>query len=483
MRLKDFFIPTHTNNYKAYLLRYSFLMIFSTITIILNTFGIFDALDRTYAQRVDFSSLIYLHNKERNLHNIAPLTINSKLIESAKLKADIMLESNCWSHYCPEGQSPWTNFERVDYNYLYAGENLAEGFKDNSILMKAWMASPTHKKNILSSLFSEVGIGFAHGDYQGIYDNTLTVVHFANPSTVELIERRDIIDSESINDFVFHKPQNKAIYNTPALDFSGKAPFETGKIRLVLNKNTEVETKIDNYTFLLQKNTYEPLNVGLNTVTFVGYDQNGIQKTLPTKIEFFVQPIKTHFSANQVVSIDSIRVGKGKQFVVSLPKINQIENLTLHLDEYQYKAEIIDNEFRIAIPKRILEKTFTAYISTQYISDPENKSTIPINIENLKNSAQKLEDSFGLEDTTVQVDINRSTLGINYFVPVLSTKSVFSIVFALLFAFLLWLEYYYISRIKVNYVYKTIHNNYLKIGFLVGNLIIMLLGAGFGSIL
>src|SRR6185436_20656588 len=62
--------------------------------------------------------------------------------------------------------------------YIYAGENLAEGFDDNTTVMDAWMNSPTHKENILKPEFREIGIGGARGTYQGEQNNTIVVIHF-----------------------------------------------------------------------------------------------------------------------------------------------------------------------------------------------------------------------------------------------------------------------------------------------------------------
>ena len=127
---------------------------------------------------LDMNSLAYLHNKERIQVGIGELELNSLLVTSATNKADAMLESDCWDHYCPPGTSPWNFFNQVGYKYVHAGENLGEGFTDNSSLMRAWMNSPTHKANVIKPEYKEFGIGFASGTFQGRDDNTIAVVHF-----------------------------------------------------------------------------------------------------------------------------------------------------------------------------------------------------------------------------------------------------------------------------------------------------------------
>jgi uncharacterized protein YkwD len=51
----------------------------------------------------------------------------------------------------------------VGYRYRVAGENLAQGFTDPQALTAAWMASPTHRANILDHDFNETGIGISNG--------------------------------------------------------------------------------------------------------------------------------------------------------------------------------------------------------------------------------------------------------------------------------------------------------------------------------
>src|SRR5690606_31498491 len=70
---------------------------------------------------IDPQSLLELHNRERAKLGLDPLTINPNLNSSAHEKAQAMIRTDCWSHYCPPGTSPWVFFEEADYEYLYAG--------------------------------------------------------------------------------------------------------------------------------------------------------------------------------------------------------------------------------------------------------------------------------------------------------------------------------------------------------------------------
>ncbi len=64
----------------------------------------------------------------------------------------------------------------TQYNFVNAGENLAVHFSDTKKLVDAWVASPTHRANIMNGAYTETGIGIAEGEFEGF--NTLFVVQF-----------------------------------------------------------------------------------------------------------------------------------------------------------------------------------------------------------------------------------------------------------------------------------------------------------------
>lgn len=44
-----------------------------------------------------------------------------------------------------------------------AGENIAQGQATPQVVVTAWMNSPGHRANILSTNFTEIGVGYAAG--------------------------------------------------------------------------------------------------------------------------------------------------------------------------------------------------------------------------------------------------------------------------------------------------------------------------------
>ena|SRR5258708_2523264 len=88
-----------------------------------------------------------------------------------------MLAKGYWAHVAPDGTEPWAFFVAANYNYKYAGENLARDFGDPASAVNAWMASPTHRANILSPNYKETGIGVVEGSLAGA-DTTIIVQFF-----------------------------------------------------------------------------------------------------------------------------------------------------------------------------------------------------------------------------------------------------------------------------------------------------------------
>ena len=56
------------------------------------------------------------------------------------------------------GTTPWSWIEKENYDYNYAGENLAMDFQSAEKMEEAWMASPTHRANILNGKYREIGM-------------------------------------------------------------------------------------------------------------------------------------------------------------------------------------------------------------------------------------------------------------------------------------------------------------------------------------
>src|ERR1700690_2719282 len=125
--------------------------------------------------------LVELTNADRQANQLPPLAINASLQTVAQMKADDMAGKGYFAHVSPDGHSPWYWFQKVGYDYTFAGENLAVDFTDSIDVEKAWMNSTMHRGNILNSHFTEIGIATASGIYQGRV-TTFVVEEFASPA-------------------------------------------------------------------------------------------------------------------------------------------------------------------------------------------------------------------------------------------------------------------------------------------------------------
>ncbi len=187
--LTHLFTPQSTNNYKAKTLHISSLSIFMLIIIFSQI--TFSFIGKSvpgvlgFASSITTEELIVLTNKQRMDNGLSELTINPKLNQAATLKAADMVQKNYWAHTSPEGKTPWSFFKNVDYQYLYAGENLARDFLNSEAVVNAWMDSPTHRDNILSSRYQEIGLVVIQDTFQG-QETTLVVQLFGTPTGSKL---------------------------------------------------------------------------------------------------------------------------------------------------------------------------------------------------------------------------------------------------------------------------------------------------------
>jgi len=183
--LKKHFIPHEGNEHRPHILRSDsirnivILIIFlEIITFLLPTFNHINTTGNMAA--VLPTVLADLTNIERQSQNLPTLIENPILNKAAEMKAEDMATKGYFAHTSPEGKTPWYWLTQVGYQYQYAGENLAINFSDSKDVTNAWMASPTHKANIVKGNYTEIGTGIARGIYEG--RETIFVAQvYANP--------------------------------------------------------------------------------------------------------------------------------------------------------------------------------------------------------------------------------------------------------------------------------------------------------------
>lgn len=175
--LKKYFIPHTENDHKPHFLRGKVVFktgLLASALFVLSLVGNYAVKHIEYLAAIQSAFLVDLANEDREDSGLAKLSINDQLINAAQFKADDMSAKSYFAHISPDGSTPWSWIQKAGYNYLYAGENLAVNFSRSEDVEEAWMDSPTHKANILSKNFTEIGIATASGKYKG--KNTTFVV-------------------------------------------------------------------------------------------------------------------------------------------------------------------------------------------------------------------------------------------------------------------------------------------------------------------
>lgn len=184
MKLSEFFLPHPKTHKKAHLISSGALAIYFAFFIFLQIFLSFLSTVKPGILGISFNvtsgELIKLTNLERAKRGLSPLSENSQLDQAATLKANNMFEEDYWAHYSPSGKDPWGFFVKAGYRFTHAGENLARNFYNSSDIVNAWMASPTHRDNLLNANYKEIGIAVLEGNL-GSQPTVLVVQEFGSP--------------------------------------------------------------------------------------------------------------------------------------------------------------------------------------------------------------------------------------------------------------------------------------------------------------
>lgn len=185
MGLIHFFFPHKRNSYRALLLTLpallSYPFILLALLLSLSTFGVLRPGILGVISSIEPQRVIEETNSTRISRGLSPLKENAKLTEAAQKKAQDMVEKGYWAHISPTGQTPWDFMRGEGYSYSIAGENLARDFSDVGSMIAAWLASPSHKENLLNKDYAEIGIGVAQGQVGG-RDTLFVIQMFATPA-------------------------------------------------------------------------------------------------------------------------------------------------------------------------------------------------------------------------------------------------------------------------------------------------------------
>ena len=109
------------------------------------------------------NSVLRLVNYQRQKRGKQPLSLDSRLTKAAQYHSDDMAKRRKMSHAGSDGSSVGVRVKRTGYRYRAVAENVARGQDSSHEVVKDWMNSSGHRRNILSSKYTEIGIGIAYG--------------------------------------------------------------------------------------------------------------------------------------------------------------------------------------------------------------------------------------------------------------------------------------------------------------------------------
>ncbi|MBI4028825.1 MAG: hypothetical protein HY376_00440 [Candidatus Blackburnbacteria bacterium] len=149
------------------------------------------------------ASIIELTNQKRAKEGLSTLKEDPVLDKAAQQKGADMMAKNYWAHNAPDGTTPWHFFNEAGYSYRYAGENLARDFIQPEGVVDAWIASPSHRENLFSQRYEDIGVAVVEGDLKG--SNTILVVQMLGTklnSALPMIGKATAPQVEPVNSLV-----------------------------------------------------------------------------------------------------------------------------------------------------------------------------------------------------------------------------------------------------------------------------------------
>lgn len=121
-------------------------------------------LDSQNESIFDVNHYISLINEERKKNGLEPLTYQSKLEQSAKLRSDVMFEYNDLDYEAPKsGYTMKEAMEDVGYSNITYSEFRIVGYYDAEELFEAIMEQPGSTQFLYDEDFDEIGVSTAVG--------------------------------------------------------------------------------------------------------------------------------------------------------------------------------------------------------------------------------------------------------------------------------------------------------------------------------
>ncbi|GEM_PF-526448 len=106
------------------------------------------------------NEVLDLTNEYRSQYGLDPLTLNRELSLAAEKHSEDMAINDFFSHEGSNGSKLRDRTKSGGYESSYVGENIAAGYITAENVVKAWIESPDHHKNIVNPNFQSIGLGY-----------------------------------------------------------------------------------------------------------------------------------------------------------------------------------------------------------------------------------------------------------------------------------------------------------------------------------
>jgi uncharacterized protein YkwD len=96
---------------------------------------------------------------------------NEQLEQAAQNHSDDMNKQNFFSHISSNGSTLKERLNEVGYSLRYAGENIARKYPTEESVMKRWLKSPEHCKNIMNPNYTQMGVAKSGAYWTQVFAN------------------------------------------------------------------------------------------------------------------------------------------------------------------------------------------------------------------------------------------------------------------------------------------------------------------------
>lgn len=364
MRIHRHIIPHSDNNHRPLALRCKALLVYAGIFLIIQIVLSYTTFTspKVVASTITTGQIINLTNSARSSHNLPALKTSGALNNAASKKAIHMLKHNYWSHTAPDGTTPWHFITSSGYNYLYAGENLAKDFIDANSVIAAWLASTSHRNNILNNHYKDMGVAIVEGALQG--KQTILVVQMFGqqaaqasqpslevPSPSQSTSNSDITPPEPPE---ILKPKDGTITNSLRLKIEGIA--EKGSEVGVYDGNQKLGSipadPEGSFTYKTQKD----LSENLHTFSADATDATGNTSMKSDKVGVIIDitPAKI---VKRSLKLSSESTRQGERYEISIKLEETAESVILTVYDYSLMLELVKCDIETAIIPKVIAET------------------------------------------------------------------------------------------------------------------------------